>query len=356
MTLYVTLDATEITNTSAKLWMNYNFRGYSGSVRFTYKPFGGNWTNTSWIVKSGSYNENVSGLSPNILYYFKAELTYDSTIIEGTEKSFTTTESMPLDTSVDIISPYGRDASPLTIIATGDPRLDNVILWYRWSDNNWTGDWTTLTYDDFEAGFGSYSEGGRDCSLYTAGTCAHQGNNAANIQDNSGDSSSFYLTDGIDVDAAGYTSIKVYFWFRASDMESGEDFWVQYYDGSMWQTVADYDSGDEFVNDQFYHEVVWVNETEYTFPPDMKIKFRCDASYNDDDVYIDEVYINATPTSSDWFMWSDGGNPDASSPWSWNFDFPIGEGYYEFYSIGKYDGVIEDAPGSADARCYYNPS
>ena len=71
MILYVTtLDATEITNTSAKLWMNYNFRGYSGSVRFTYKPFGGNWTNTSWIVKSGSYNENVSGLSPNILYYF----------------------------------------------------------------------------------------------------------------------------------------------------------------------------------------------------------------------------------------------------------------------------------------------
>ncbi|KYK29860.1 hypothetical protein AYK20_04845 [Thermoplasmatales archaeon SG8-52-1] len=156
------------------------------------------------------------------------------------------------------------------------------------------GDWVQLTYDDFEDGFGNYTDGGRDCILYTDGTYAHQGSNAANIQDNSNIESSFYHTDEIDVDTEGYTSITVDFWFRAQSMESNEDFWVRYFDGSDWITVADYDSGDEFENGQFYHKIIWINETDYTFPSDMKIRFQCDASSDEDDIYIDQVYINAS--------------------------------------------------------------
>jgi len=156
------------------------------------------------------------------------------------------------------------------------------------------GVWDILTYDDFESGWGNYMDGGRDCNLYYGSTYAHQGNRAANIQDNSGSRSSFYYTDGVDVDSPGYTSIKVDFWFIAHDVENWEDFWVRYYDGNQWQIVADYDSGDEFVNDQFYHETVWINESEYNFPTNMKIRFQCDASHNQDDVYIDQIYVNAT--------------------------------------------------------------
>jgi len=156
------------------------------------------------------------------------------------------------------------------------------------------GGWNLLTYDDFENGFGNYTKGGRDCNLYTGGTYAHQGSNAADIRDDSDGSSSFYHTNGIDVATPGYTSIKVDFWFRAKSMEYNEDFWVRFYDGNQWRTVADYDCGDEFVNDQFYHEIVWINETDYTFPTNMKIRFQCDASTDYDDVYIDQVYVNAT--------------------------------------------------------------
>jgi hypothetical protein len=47
-------------------------------------------------------------------------------------------------------------------------------------------------------------------------------------------------------------------------------------------------------------------------------------------------------------------NPDTASPWSWDFDFPNGTGYYEFYSIGNKSGSPnETAPGSADAICQY---
>jgi len=175
----------------------------------------------------------------------------------------------------------GSGGTPTGFIGTG-------------TENSTTEIWDVLTYDDFEAGWGNYRDGGRDCRLYTGGTYAHQGNKAADIQDNSGSRSSFYHTNGIDVDTPDYTSIKVDFWFRAESMESGEDFWVRYYDGSQWRTVADYDSGDEFVNGQFYHEFVWINETDYTFPSNMKIRFQCDASGNWDDVYIDQIYVNAT--------------------------------------------------------------
>jgi len=154
--------------------------------------------------------------------------------------------------------------------------------------------WIELTYDDFENGFGNYTVGGKDCRLYTDGVYAHQGNNAANIQDNSGTASSFYHTSSIDVHTPGYTRIEVDFWFMAVSMDNTrEDFWVQYYDGSTWQTVARSAYGTDFQNGQYYHEVVYVDEADYVFPTDMKIRFICDASGNRDDIYIDEIKVSA---------------------------------------------------------------
>jgi hypothetical protein len=154
-------------------------------------------------------------------------------------------------------------------------------------------EWTQLTYDDFEAGWGNYSDGGFDCRLYTSGTHSHQGLNSADIQDDSGTGSSFYYTNGIDVATPNYVQIKIEFWFKTISMESGEDFWVQYYDGTTWHTVASYTSGTDFNNDTFYNKTVVVDESGYTFPTDMKIRFMCDASGNRDDVYIDEIRVSA---------------------------------------------------------------
>lgn len=155
-------------------------------------------------------------------------------------------------------------------------------------------EWTVLTYDDFESGFGNYTDGGGDCALYTSGsTYAHQGARAADIQDNSGVASSFYHTAGINVHTPGYTQIKVEFWFKTASMETNEDFWVQYYNGSTWTTVASYKSGTDFSNGTFYNKTVLIDESSYTFPTGMKIRFMCDASDNNDDVYIDEVRVSA---------------------------------------------------------------
>jgi len=155
-------------------------------------------------------------------------------------------------------------------------------------------EWTELTYDDFESGWGSYTDGGGDCSLYTGGTYAHQGSNAADIQDNSGVSSSFYHTNGIDVDTPGYTQIKVEFWYIPISMDNTtEDFWLQYYDGTDWHTVETWARGIDFSNGYPYNPTVYIDESSYTFPTNMKIRFMCDASGNQDDVYIDEIRVSA---------------------------------------------------------------
>lgn len=149
------------------------------------------------------------------------------------------------------------------------------------------GDWVVITYDDFEGGWGSYTDGGGDCARYTGGTRAHQGSCAANIQDNSGTASSFYHTAGHNV--SGYTTLEVEFWFYAYSMESGEDFWVQYYDGSAWRTVASYARGTDFNNNVFYNKVVTFSSGQYNFPTNARLRFMCDASGDYDDVYIDEI-------------------------------------------------------------------
>jgi len=153
--------------------------------------------------------------------------------------------------------------------------------------------WVELTNDDFESGWGSFVDGGKDCKRYSGGY-SHQGSYSADIQDNSGTSSSFYYANGVDVHTPGYTQIKIEFWFKAISMDkTSEDFWVQYHDGSTWHTVASYAKGIDFENGNFYSKSVTINESGYTFPTNMKIRFMCDASGNRDDVYIDEIVVSA---------------------------------------------------------------
>ena len=146
---------------------------------------------------------------------------------------------------------------------------------------------TTITYTDFEGGMGVYTDGGADMSRYTGGTYAWQGNAAADIQDNSGVPSSFYHTGSYNV--TSYASMEVEFYFIAVSMEVNEDFWVQYYNGSSWQTVAAYARGVHFNNNTWYVATVPISRSSYTFPTNAKLRFRCDASANNDDVYIDQI-------------------------------------------------------------------
>ena len=133
--------------------------------------------------------------------------------------------------------------------------------------------------------FGIWNNGGVDCDRVT--THPNTGSYSLRLRDNS--STSVLTTK--DLDLIAYEKIRVDFSYYAVSMENNEDFWLQYStdDGSNYTTVADYDSGDEFNNDERHNVQVEINGP---FTVKTRIRFRVDASDDDDQVFFDDVVIN----------------------------------------------------------------
>jgi hypothetical protein len=89
-----TLAATDISSYAATIHMSYTVGYYmSVEVRFACKrPTDPAWFYTSWVSRpaDGDYTEVLSGLVSQTQYQFKAQLRYDSTVIEGPVYQFTT--------------------------------------------------------------------------------------------------------------------------------------------------------------------------------------------------------------------------------------------------------------------------
>lgn len=89
----VTKPVISFSSHTAQLSMNYNFKNYSGYLRFLYKTSSGDWIvagesslKTGW----GTYNCTINDLIPNTVYYFKAQLEYESETIDGIQLQFFT--------------------------------------------------------------------------------------------------------------------------------------------------------------------------------------------------------------------------------------------------------------------------
>jgi hypothetical protein len=103
----------------------------------------------------------------------------------------------------------------------------------------------------------------------------------------------------VNVHTPGYVQLKIEFDFIAVSMENNEDFWIQYYTGSAWVTPIKIKYPADFTNGVFYAATVNIFESQYNFPTNMKLRFACDASANDDDVYIDNVKITGFTSLTD---------------------------------------------------------
>ena len=148
------------------------------------------------------------------------------------------------------------------------------------------GDSTVLNEGFFESGWDGWVDGGSDAYRYS-GSRAYEGSYAIRLRDNT--NSSVMTLSNINV--SSYNNINIEFYFYARSMENGEDFWVQYYDGSSWNTIATYTSGTDFSNNTFYNASVNISSADYSFPSNSQFRFRCDASGNNDQIYIDQVTI-----------------------------------------------------------------
>ena len=139
----------------------------------------------------------------------------------------------------------------------------------------------------FESGWDGWSDGGSVCYRYS-GSRSYEGNRSIRLRDNSGTgsamtSSAFNLTS--------YNAVEISFFFYSYSMENNEDFWLRFYNGSSWSTVAAWSRGTSFENNNYYSATVTLNSTDVNFASNSAFRFQNDASGNNDHIYIDQVLI-----------------------------------------------------------------
>ena len=146
----------------------------------------------------------------------------------------------------------------------------------------------------FESGLDGWIDGGSDAFRYSGGR-SYEGSFSMRIRDNSGTASSITLEN---VDVSSYDQVEVNFFFYPNSMETGEDFWLRFYNGSSWTTVATWVSGTDFNNNTFYESTITLDASQYNFAANSGFRFQCDASANADRVYVDAITITGITGSS----------------------------------------------------------
>ncbi|MDC0539177.1 M4 family metallopeptidase, partial [Flavobacteriaceae bacterium] len=187
-----------------------------------------------------------------------------------TGTSFQVTE-LTADTAYSF-TVYARDDATNTSVAS-DP--ENVT-----TQSSGGGGSTVINEGFFEFGWDNWVDGGSDATR-SRSSRAYEGSYAIRLKDNT--NTSVMTLSNINV--SSYNNINIEFYFNARSMENGEDFWIQYYDGSSWNTIATYTSGTDFSNNEFYNASVNISSTDYSFPTNAQFRFRCDASANNDQIY-----------------------------------------------------------------------
>ncbi len=154
------------------------------------------------------------------------------------------------------------------------------------------GGGNTILAHYFESGWDGWSDGGADCARYS-GNRSYEGNYSIQLRDNSGTASA--MTSSA-YNVSSYNQLTIEFYFYSYSMENGEDLWVRYYDGSSWQTVAAYAAGTSFTNNSFWVATIELSSANHNFPTNARFRFQCDASANNDLIYIDAVTVTGANT------------------------------------------------------------
>ncbi len=149
-----------------------------------------------------------------------------------------------------------------------------------------SGGSVTLLATYFELGWDSWIDGGADANRVSSAN-SFEGQYSIRLADNSGIQSSmtspvFNLFDAI--------GLEISFHYYPTSMEVGEDFLVQYKDGSnTWVTIGSYVSGTHFTNNSSHSVTIAV--PNFVPTPAGSFRIQCDASDNNDQVFIDAVII-----------------------------------------------------------------
>ena len=145
----------------------------------------------------------------------------------------------------------------------------------------------TINNGTFESGWGIWNDGGSDARRSSNdASFANNGTYCFRIQDNT--STSVVTTDAMNL--LNYDELTIDFSYITSSMESGEDFWLQISTngGANYTTAESWVRGTHFNNGVRNSGSVMITGP---FTTDTRLRFRNDASTNNDRVYIDDVLV-----------------------------------------------------------------
>jgi len=155
------------------------------------------------------------------------------------------------------------------------------------------------------ATWGIWSDGGTDCQRSTADAAnAYTPQYCVRLRDNTSTST----TTTSNLALATYSELTVSFFFKTLAFSAGEDFWLQISTngGTSYTTRASYAAGTSFANGNFYSASVVIPGP---FTNTTRLRFRCDASTDSDQLFIDNVTITGCNSAGMAPMTSTG--PDA---------------------------------------------
>jgi hypothetical protein len=303
--------------------------------------------------------------------------------------------SEPPESSVNAVSPYWRNASPLAAganaTAYSGATVANVTLFYRFSANNvsW-GSWTSYGTDGtapwswsfaWPAGQGYYqfysvaadsnglvenATGAADAAEgydTTAPThmvglpFAKQSNlNPCTIPSNIGDSLS-----GMGRQDMYYSLSPSGPWtlFGTSYMGSWSFTWP-YGDGTYyfifdgWDRAGNHEGWPVDADDWWIYDGTPPTSTVDVITPYWSNSSPFTITATAVDTWYVQLWHRYSADNATWGSWSMYAN-DTASPFSWSYTCPSGQGFYQFYSLACDSfGNLEAAPASADAMCGYD--
>lgn len=138
----------------------------------------------------------------------------------------------------------------------------------------------------FETGLQGWTDGGNDCQRQATSN-SYEGTYSIKLRDNS---STSWAASPI-LDLSGNTQVSVEFHTYANSMENGEDFFVEFYNGSAYEIIGQYVSGSDFNNGSFFTDTI-ILDSGFSFNSNNRFRIRCDASGNNDQIWFDQVIIS----------------------------------------------------------------
>ncbi|WP_345190909.1 M14 family zinc carboxypeptidase, partial [Algibacter agarivorans] len=138
----------------------------------------------------------------------------------------------------------------------------------------------------FENGLDGWTDGGNDCAR-VASVNSYEGNYSIQLRDNTGVASSMTSPS---FNLSGFDSVEFNFFFYANSMENDEDLLLLYNDGSGWEILTSWVSGSTLINNSI-NNVAFTLDNSFNLSNNAQFRIQCDASGNNDQVYIDQIVI-----------------------------------------------------------------